>query len=147
MERNSGPPEALLKHCGQQMLPRVLLHVIEPARPVDAAFYLRIVWPSVDNVKDFFARVANVEDVRIADFAQIIRLPARRRIKSGAVEDKAPGISSDSRVQVRRKDFAIHDARGEFRLKCVVVIEPARGHVATPAGTNCNARCQASEYL
>src|SRR5215470_7525087 len=147
MERNGGPPEALLKHCGQQMLPRMLLHVVEPARPVDASLHIWIVRSAVDNVKDFFARVANIEHICIADFAQVVRLPAGRWIKSGAVEDKTPGVSRNSGAHVRRQDLAIHDACGEFRLKCVVVIEPARGHVATPAGTDRKARCQASEYL
>ena len=37
MERNGGPPESLLEHRREQVLPGVLLHVIEAAGPVDTA--------------------------------------------------------------------------------------------------------------
>src|SRR5208337_2478038 len=42
MKRNRWPAKTFLKHRREQMLPGVLLHVIEAARPVDTAQNVRI---------------------------------------------------------------------------------------------------------
>jgi len=68
MKRNRRPSVALLKHGREQVLPGVLLHVIEAPRPVDAAIYLGSRGASVNDVKDILAFVAHVENVRIANF-------------------------------------------------------------------------------
>ena len=58
------------------MLARVLLHVIETARPVDAAENVGAAGTAVDDVNDFLAVVAHVKNVGVADFAEVMRLAA-----------------------------------------------------------------------
>jgi hypothetical protein len=47
----------------------MLLHVIEPACPVEAARYVRAAGAAVNNVHDFVAIIADVEYIRIPDFS------------------------------------------------------------------------------
>ena len=114
MKRNRRPSIALLKHGREQVLPGVLLHVIEASRPVDAAIHVRIRRAAVNDVKNFFSLISHVEHVRIADLPQIMRLPAGSRVKSRAVEKQAPGGSRNPALHVRRKYFAIDNPRSEL---------------------------------
>ncbi len=68
MEGNRGQAEAFLKHGRQKMLAGMLLHVVEAPRPVDAAVHFRICWTAVDDVNDFVARIADVENIGVANF-------------------------------------------------------------------------------
>ena len=68
------------------MLPGVLLHVIETPRPVDAAEHVRAAGAAVDDMNDFVAFVAHIQHIRVADFAQVVRLASRRRIESRAIQ-------------------------------------------------------------
>src|ERR1700704_246506 len=128
MERDRRQSESLLKHGGEQMLPSVLLHVVEAARPVDAAVDIRTFRATVDNVNDFVAFVADVEDICISDLAQVVRLAAGGRVKSRTIQNQPPDGSSNSRVYIRRKNLAAHDPRGEFAFESVVVVQAACGH-------------------
>ena len=78
MEGNGGKPEAFLEHCREKMLAGVLLHVIEAARPVDAPLHFASLDGLVDEVDDFFAIVADVENIGIAQFCPD-RAVARRK--------------------------------------------------------------------
>ncbi len=86
MKRERRPAKALLKHCREQMLACVLLHVVETARPVDAAEGVRASRAPVNDVHDFVAIVAHVKHVCVANFAQIVRLAPGGGIKSGAIQ-------------------------------------------------------------
>jgi hypothetical protein len=85
MERNRRQAEAFLKHGREQVLASVLLHVIEAARPVDAAVHVRIQWLAIDQVQNLIAFIAHVEDVGIPDFAQIVGLASGRGVERRAV--------------------------------------------------------------
>ena len=146
MEGNRGQAEALLKHGRQQMLPGVLLHVIEAPRPMDAAVYVRTRWLAIDYVQNLVAFIAHVENICIADFTQIVRLSTRRRVERRAIQQQPPDRSCDPRAHIRRQHFAVHHPGREFFFKRVVVIESARGH-GTPPPADCSARCHASVYL
>src|SRR5260370_40239186 len=128
------------------MLSGVLLHVVKPAWPVDAAIHSRIRWLAINQVKNFVPFVADVEDIGIADFAQIVGLAPRRRIERRAVQNQAPDAAGDSGAQIRREHFAMHHSRSELLSKGIVVIKSARGHTAPPP-TNSSARCHAAPYF
>jgi hypothetical protein len=65
----------------------MLLHVIEAPRPVDATENVRTVRAAIDDMNDFVAIVANVEDVCVSDFSQIIWLTARSWVESRAIQN------------------------------------------------------------
>src|SRR3981189_407852 len=146
MEGNRRQSEALLKHGGEQMLARVLLHVVEAARPVDAAVDIRTFRATVDNVNDFVAFIADVEDICIRDLAQVVRLAARSRVKSRTIQNQSPDSGSNSRVYIRRKNFAAHDPRGEFAFESVVVVQAACRH-SFIQGTRNAARAARPRYI
>jgi hypothetical protein len=56
------------------MLAGVLLHVIEAARPVDATKDVRTAGAPVNYVNNFLTIVADIENIRIPDFPQVVRL-------------------------------------------------------------------------
>ena len=43
---------------------------------------------AVDDMNDFVAFVAHIQHIRVADFAQVVRLASGRRIESGAVQQQ-----------------------------------------------------------
>ncbi len=79
-----------LKHRRQQVLAGVLLHVVEAARPVDRTFYFNAFEPAVNKVNDFVLAVAYLQNSRIADLPEVMRLTARSRIKSRFIQDCLP---------------------------------------------------------
>jgi hypothetical protein len=70
------------------VLPRVLLHVIEPARPVDRATHTRpAAEGSLYDVSDLAVlTIDHIDDARLAERSRVERLPARGRIERGAIE-------------------------------------------------------------
>ena len=123
MKGNRRAAVALLKHRRQQMLSRVLLHVIEAARPFDTAVHRARFEALVGNVNDLFAFIEDVQNIGFIQFTDIVRLAPGSGIQSGAVEHNAPGL----RRSVERR-LAAHHLRGEFALKRIVVVEAACGH-------------------
>jgi hypothetical protein len=69
MERDRRSPIALLKHRREQVLPSVLLHVIEASRPVDATENVRTVGAAIDDMNNFVSIVAYVEHIGVSDFS------------------------------------------------------------------------------
>jgi hypothetical protein len=80
---------------------------------------------NMENVIIF--EVAHVEDVGIAEFAQIVGLTSGRRVEMRLVEQDAPaaGVVASERVRQR---LAADYIGGEIILKRIVVVEPASGH-------------------
>src|SRR5687768_21829 len=77
------------------MLTRMLLHMVESARPVhvppDARVGLEL---AIDKVADGAVfLLEDVEDVGVAERAGIEGLPARRRIERRAIENDLPSIA------------------------------------------------------
>src|SRR6267378_2645925 len=112
MKGSRGQAEPLLEHGGKQMLAGVLLHVVKPARPVDAADHIRTFRAAVDDMNDFVAFIADVEDICIGDLAQVVRLAAGGRVKGRTIQNQSPDGASNSRVYIGRKNLAAHDPRG-----------------------------------
>jgi hypothetical protein len=74
----------------EDVLPRVLLHVVEAARPVNAPAHLRALCrrfalEDVEHVAVLFFDA--LDDARRAERAGVSRLPAARRVEGRAVED------------------------------------------------------------
>ena len=147
MEGNRGQPEAFLKDGRQQMLAGVLLHVVETAGPVDAALDLAEFHGSINDVEDSVLGIADIDYVGITQLAEIVRLATGRRIEGGSIQDDFPSRSLGHREGRNQSRLRTYDSCGEFRFECVVVIEPTRGHAATPLGADWSARCQTSVYL
>jgi hypothetical protein len=76
VERNGGPSEAFLEQGRKQVLPRVLLHVIEAPRPIDTAVHLAQRNLSINDVLDFFSGVAYLKNVGITKLAEVVGLTA-----------------------------------------------------------------------
>lgn len=110
MEGNGGKAEAFLKHCGEEMLSGVLLHMIESAGPLDATFD----WAGgeflVDDVDDVVALIADVEDVGFSEEADIVRLAAGGGIEGGLVENDFPGGNGAAGAGDGGTGFASEDA-------------------------------------
>jgi hypothetical protein len=124
----------------------MLLHVIEAAWPVDAAENIRATGAAVDNMNDFVAIVADIQHVRVSDFAQVVRLAAGSGIESSAIENQSPGLRRNSRIHVRRSHLAIHDSGVELFNVGIVIINSVCLHRGLKVYA-CRARCHASEYL
>jgi len=75
-----------LKRCGQDVLPRVLLHVIEPPVPIDAAAYRFAGGNFGKKVGNFVALIDDVEHGDSPQSAAIARLTARLRIERRAIQ-------------------------------------------------------------
>src|SRR5208282_2639320 len=103
MKRDRWPAIAFLKHGREQVLSRMLLHMIEAARPMDAAEDVRTTGALVHDVNDFVAIVADVEYIRVSDFSQIMGLASGGWIKSGAIQHQTQGLRRNSSFQVRRE--------------------------------------------
>src|SRR5437016_7677871 len=132
MEGDRGQAEAFLKHGRQQMLAGVLLHVVETAGPVDAALDLAEFHGSINDVEDSVLGIADIDYVGITQLAEIVRLATGRRIEGGSMQDDVPSRSLGHREGRNQSRLRTYDSCGEFRFECVVVIEPTRGHAATP---------------
>ena len=103
------------------MLPRVLLHVIEPAIPVDVAAHAAVLLQlAIDHMRDVAVLVIeHVEHSGLVDGAGIERLAAGRGVERRAIEDELPPV-------VLARDLA-HDGV-EFDQIGVRVIETFFSH-------------------
>ena len=104
----------------QHVLSGVLLHVIEPPRPIDRTVHGTGCDAAVKDVEDSPSSCStDVEDPGSAERAGVERLTAGGRIESGAIED-------DTGPAVRRRHTA-HDAASNSISDGVVIVE-ALGH-------------------
>ena len=116
MERNSLEFEELDERGGEHVLSRVLLHVIEAARPVDCAVNRARSDGLVGEMRDFaILGVEHFHDCGSAQVACVKWLSARSGVKRGAIQAHAP---------TRSLRFASEDLRVEFVQKRIVVIQP-----------------------
>jgi hypothetical protein len=90
VKRNGNESKTLLKNGGQQMLASMLLHVIETAGPMDAAFNSAFWHGAVNHVNDAVFVFLNIEHIRVAQFAKVIRLSARGGIQQGLIKNDCP---------------------------------------------------------
>ena len=81
------------KRRGKNVLPGVLLHLVEAVRPVDRARDARAFRVAIEHVGDGFAFIDDIEDWNAGDRSMVRGLSARVRIKRRAVEIDANTIS------------------------------------------------------
>ncbi len=98
MKRDGGQSEALLKNRGEEVLPGVLLHVVEAAVPIDAALDGSEFERTIEHVHDLVSFVAHVEDFCCSKEPQIMRLAARGWIEQRAVQYDAPSGSQQRAI-------------------------------------------------
>ncbi|MPM54288.1 hypothetical protein SDC9_101066 [bioreactor metagenome] len=115
MEAHIVIAEHLMDEAAHNVLPRVLLHMVEAARPVQRACYgfARREWSfaGVDYVSVFFMDVGNPDTAQIP---MVGGLSAAFRIKGCAVQYDVPAIFPFQ---------AGHHFRGEFPAEGVVIIK------------------------
>jgi hypothetical protein len=105
------------KTLGENVLARVLLHVVKPPRPVDTSSDSIGVDAFLEEVDDPAAVFENMDHGCSSEEAAVRRLAARLRVKAGLVED-------DSRFSLKKK--LIHDRRFKVSLVGILKIEPSR---------------------
>src|ERR1700746_1425098 len=111
------------------MLAGVLLHMVEAARPVDATLDASLGHRPVQYVNDAVFLFLNIDNVRITQFAKIIRRPAGGRIQQGLIQDGDPTRTEAGVLGFSQRHAAQH-LRSEIILKGIVVVEAASGHRA-----------------
>ena len=124
MERDGLKPEKLNERGRQQVLCRVLLHVIEAARPINTPVHRThgdlgrgVMNHMVIRADHLPARIHDLNYGRLAQLAQIVRLASGGGVKCRLVQYDLPAIALR---------FAGHDLRVEFPQKSVAIIEPVR---------------------
>jgi hypothetical protein len=137
MERFGLKAEKLDERRGKQMLAGVLLHVVDPARPIDLALdranrncrrrvmhnVVRYAYLGSDGrswrIRD--RHIRDFQDFHLAETAEVVGLAARSWVECGAVQNDFPAVA-----------FALagNDVRFEFFLKRIVVVEPL-GHCSS----------------
>jgi hypothetical protein len=87
METHRVQPEKFLEHRREQMLPGMLLHVVEAPRPIDFARHrtLRPQWRR-QPVRDAILLVYHFDHRHPGDRPHVERLSARRRIEQRSVQ-------------------------------------------------------------
>src|SRR5258708_22607683 len=109
------------------MLAGVLLHMVETARPVNAAVNAPWGHGAVHHMKDAVFVVANIKNVGIAELAEIVRLPSGSGIQQGLIQDDSP-MRGEAGILSLRDRFATQHLGAEIILKRIVVVETARLH-------------------
>ncbi len=110
------------------MLTGVLLHVVEAARPVDAAIDAANRNRAVHDVNNAIFAVLYIEHVGVAKLAEVVWLTAGTRIKQGLIEHHPPARAGWAILGLLQH-FAAQHLRAEVVLKRIVVIQPARRHI------------------
>ena len=110
------------------MLAGVLLHVVEAARPIDKTFYFNAFEPAVNNVNDLLLAVAYLQNLRITNLSEVVRLTARSRIKNRLIEDCLPCGGPVSPGGRDGGGITTQDSSRKLSLEGVVVIKPACCH-------------------
>ena len=110
------------------MLPSVLLHVIEAPRPVNASFDTANIDGTVDHVNDRVVLLPHVQNICVAQFAQIIRLAAGGGIEQCLIQNRGPARRK-SRIFGFRDQLATQNLRGKILLERIIVIKPAGCHI------------------
>jgi hypothetical protein len=116
-----------LKHRRQHVLARVLLHVVEAARPIDETLYFDAFEPAVNNVNDFLLAVAYLQNFRIVNLPEVMRLTARSRIKGRLIQNGLPwgGLAPRGKNGC---GLTTQDPSRKFSLEGIVVVKPACCH-------------------
>jgi len=115
MEADRGPLQMCFADGGEQMLAAVLLHVIPPSLPVDAAMQVIAAGRQViDDVKDGVIEGDHIEYPGFIQCAGVVRLAAAGGIEEAAVEDDVRVITGGNVQDACRKMPAIGVGPVEF---------------------------------
>ena len=130
MEADRGERELFGHDRAEQVLASVLLHVVESTQGINqASGVVEASGPwGVENMDDVIGFFDDIEDLAIAERAQIVRLAAGGGIERGAVQRQPQAI-------VR----AMTNAGGEVPEVGVVIVKSV-GQTATLAHALCNVR-------
>src|SRR4029077_928551 len=109
------------------MLAGVLLHMVETARPVNAAVNAPRGHRTVHHMKNAVFVVPNGQNVGIDEFAEIVRLPPGSGIQQGLIQDDSPMWGEAGVFSLRDRLAAQHLGR-EIILKRIIVVETATSH-------------------
>ena len=126
--------EQRVESRGQHVLARVLLHVVEPARPVDHAADRRpVVERRVQDMEEtVFVVVDHLRYRNPAERAGIERLAAGCRVERGAIETTAGRPSNARRGDHSRVEFA-RVGVGVIQALSHQGIDPGAGTLLRPA--------------
>src|SRR6476469_4692339 len=100
---NGGIPQRLRHNSGEQMLTGMLLHVVEPAVPVDPTDYPVFPEGSRKHMRDPRIFIENVENRYSAEFTRIEWLAAGGGVEPGAIQIDSgivPGSLHNGRVEL-----------------------------------------------
>jgi len=124
VKRDSLKSEELDECRREQVLRRVLLHVIDASRPINLPVYgthrylgRSVVDYGVIRADCLPARVDDLDHRSVAQPPQIVRLPPRRRIEGRLVQYDLPAVAFR---------LARHHLGVEFPQKRVAIVEPVR---------------------
>src|SRR5207302_10083463 len=98
------------------MLAGVLLHVIEAAGPIDAAIDATDGDGAVHDLDDAVILIQHIDDVCVAELAEVMRLAAGGGIQQGLVKNNAPARSKAAVFGFRQK-FAAQNLSAEIILE------------------------------
>ena len=98
------------------MLPGVLLHVIEAARPMNAALGATDRDGTVHDVNDAVILIQHIDHVGVAELAEVMWLAAGGGIQQSLVENNAPARSKAAVFGVRQ-EFAAQNLSAEIVLE------------------------------
>src|ERR1700731_1094413 len=132
MKRNCRESKSGMKHRGQDVLPGVLLHMIETALPINRSLHQTNCDRLVDNVDHFIFFVENVPHTRVSKPSRIMRLTAGGGIKCSAIQLYARQRSWLRAFRIFRCGGAFWLATqylgGKFPRERIVVIKPFGRH-------------------
>ena len=110
------------------MLASMLLHVVEAAGPVYAAFYGTGGELAVDYMDDVVAFFADIEDGGFVEDAEVVGLATGRGVEGGLIKENLPGglCAGGALRGLRRR--ATEETGFEILQIGIVVVEAVRAH-------------------
>src|ERR1700688_247225 len=122
-----------MKHRGQDVLPGMLLHMIEAPIPIDTSLHRTNFNGLVDNVDHFIFFVDYIHHTPISQSPSVVRLTAGGGIERSAIKLYAPQRSGQWAFRIFRRGGAFWRAAqylgGKFPRKRIVVIKPFGHHL------------------
>src|SRR5262249_49787544 len=124
-----------------QMLPSVLLHVIEAPLPFDFRLRRSQAHRAVYKMRNLCPFIHNLQNRRFSNPPSIIRLPTRRWVQRRLVQYDAPSFSSASILRCTSQYLRL-----KLLHKRVVVINPFGGHANSGSTGNLSVHLFSSKF-
>ena len=125
MKRNCRQRKSRVENRGQNVLPGVLLHMIEAPIPINTSLHRTNFNRLVDNMEHFLFFVDHIDDTRISNQPRIVGLAAGGGIKRGAIQFYAPrcyrpGSPPKSLLRQRRGFVVLVELAGSQLKTCAL---------------------------